>query len=101
MVKVMSEIAWFNRVSKQYGSGETGVQALREVSFSLAKAEFASIVGPSGFGKSTILNLLSGLDRFNAGDVFIESTALGGLSEAELSRLRLNKIGFVFQSYNL
>ena len=97
----MSFIVQLKEVSKHYGSGNTRVDALSKVSFSLAAAEFAAIAGPSGSGKSTILNLICGLDRPNSGEIVIDSTSLSGLKESELSTLRLNKIGFVFQSYNL
>jgi len=77
------------------------VQALVDVDFDLSTGEFVSLAGPSGSGKSTLLNLIGGLDRPTSGEVRVDGVALSTLNEAELSDLRLNKIGFVFQAYNL
>jgi putative ABC transport system ATP-binding protein len=77
------------------------VQALQEVDFEVARGEFVSLAGPSGSGKSTLLNIIGGLDRPDAGEVEVDGVLLNTLSESELSDLRLAKMGFVFQSYNL
>jgi putative ABC transport system ATP-binding protein len=88
-------------VTKVYGEGEVAVQALRGVDLVLARGEFAAMAGPSGSGKSTLLNLIGGLDRATAGAVQVNGRDLGDLSAAQLSRLRRDRIGFVFQGYNL
>ena len=88
-------------LTRVYQDDAVPVQALVEVDFDLAAGEFVSLAGPSGSGKSTLLNLIGGLDRPTSGDVSIDGVALSTLNEAGLSDLRLNKIGFVFQAYNL
>jgi len=88
-------------ICKTYGSGETAVHALKDVSFSVPKGEFVAIVGASGSGKSTLLNQLAGLEKPTYGDVYIRGVAVTRLSEKELAEFRQKHIGFVFQSYNL
>jgi len=88
-------------LTRIYQDDAVPVQALVDVDFDLAAGEFVSLAGPSGSGKSTLLNLIGGLDRPTSGDVCIDGVALSTLNEAGLSDLRLNKIGFVFQAYNL
>ena len=97
----MSEIVKLEGVTKDYGEGDLQVRALCEVDLLLEPAEFAVVAGPSGSGKSTLLNLIGGLDRPTVGSVFVDGVETGGLSRSALSRLRLEKIGFVFQAYNL
>ena len=87
-------------VSKQFAGGR-GVTALHDVSLTIAKGEMVSIVGPSGSGKSTLLNLAGGLDTPSTGRVIVDGQSLGGLSDDDLTRLRRDKIGFVFQFFNL
>lgn len=86
---------------KTYGKGETRVEALREVSFSVSKGEFVSIVGPSGSGKSTLLNLLGALDTPTDGKVFLDGREVFAMKEKELSVFRRRNIGFIFQAFNL
>jgi putative ABC transport system ATP-binding protein len=88
-------------LTKTYGSGETAVTALRNVSVSIAPGEFVAIMGPSGCGKSTLLHLLGGLDKPSGGDVHLSGEALSELSDDRLTELRRRKIGFVFQFFNL
>lgn len=88
------------RVTKQF-EGKRQVTALQDVSLTIAKGELVSIVGPSGSGKSTLLNLLGGLDRPSSGEVRIDGEALAGLSDDGLTRVRRDKIGFIFQFFNL
>ncbi len=88
-------------VSRTYQEDAVPVQALRGVDFQFSRGEFASLSGPSGSGKSTLLNLIGGLDRADEGAIAVDGVALNRLSESELSDLRLHRIGFVFQSYNL
>jgi putative ABC transport system ATP-binding protein len=86
---------------KVYGHGTAAVEALRGVSVSFAEGEFGVIMGPSGSGKSTLLHTMAGLDRASSGRVYIGDIELGSLSEKELTRLRRDKVGFVFQAFNL
>ena len=88
-------------LKKYYGTGETQVRALDDVSFSVEKGEFVAIVGSSGSGKSTLLHMLGGLDRPTAGNVLVDGKELSALGEEELTIFRRRKIGFVFQNYNL
>jgi len=88
-------------LSKTYGEGETRVEALKGVSFSVSKGEFVSIVGPSGSGKSTLLNLLGALDLPTSGKVFLDGRDIFLMKEEELAVFRRRSIGFIFQAYNL
>ena len=88
-------------VSRIYEEDTVPVYALRGVSLEIERGEFTSIVGPSGSGKSTLLHVIGGLDRPSTGEVTIDDTVLGSLSENQLTDVRLFKIGFVFQAYNL
>lgn len=87
--------------SKIYGSGDTEVRALDNVTVSFHQGQFTAIMGPSGSGKSTLMHCLAGLDRLTSGHVMVGETNLGSLSEKELTLLRRTKIGFVFQAFNL
>lgn len=89
-----------DHVSKQF-NGKRDVVALADVSVAIARGEMVSIIGPSGSGKSTLLNLIGGLDRPTAGRVRIDGETLGGLSDDDLTRVRRDKIGFIFQFFNL
>lgn len=86
---------------KRYKSGETTVVANDGMTFDIEKNEFAVIVGPSGAGKTTVLNILGGMDSADEGDVIVDGTNLVGFSEKELTKYRRDDVGFVFQSYNL
>ena len=88
-------------VTKVYGSGPTAVKALDDVSIGFPAGEFTAIMGPSGSGKSTLLHCLAGLDRVTAGQVFLADRAISALSEKDLTIVRREKVGFVFQAYNL
>ena len=88
-------------VTRTYQDDAVPVHALRGVDFAVAKGDFVSLAGPSGSGKSTLLNVIGGLDRPDAGDIEVDGVHLNALSESELSDLRLSKMGFVFQAYNL
>ena len=88
-------------VSKLYGSGDTAVRALDRVSVELVRGEFTAIMGPSGSGKSTLMHCLAGLDTVSTGSVFIGEVDLSGLSDKKMTALRRDRIGFVFQSFNL
>jgi putative ABC transport system ATP-binding protein len=88
-------------VKKTYRTGPIEVPALHGISLRVAPGEFLAIAGPSGSGKTTLLNIIGGLDRADAGEVLVEGKNLQLLSPAELARLRLQRLGFVFQAYNL
>src|SRR6476661_1251210 len=87
--------------AKVYGHGEAEVRALDGVSVDFATGRFTAIMGPSGSGKSTLLHAVAGLDTLTDGHVWIGDTELGSLSEKKLTQLRRDRIGFVFQSFNL
>jgi len=88
-------------VKKTYRTGPIEVPALRGISLQVAPGEFLAIAGPSGSGKTTLLNIIGGLDRADDGKVLVEGKNLQLLSSGELARLRLQRLGFVFQAYNL
>lgn len=88
-------------VARVYDTDTIPVNALRGVDLVVENGEFVSLAGPSGSGKSTLLNLIGGLDRPSSGEVIVDGVALATLDETQLADLRLNKIGFVFQAYNL
>jgi putative ABC transport system ATP-binding protein len=87
--------------TKVYGSGDTAVVALDEVSVAFATGRFTAIMGPSGSGKSTLMHVVAGLDSLTEGRVFIGDVELGTLSDKELTLLRRTQVGFVFQAFNL
>ena len=89
-----------SHVSRRF-AGRRQVTALDDVTLTIDKGELVSFVGPSGSGKSTLLNLIGGLDRPSSGDIVIDGERLGGLSDDELTRVRRDKIGFIFQFFNL
>ena len=95
------EILKCENISKVYGKGETEVKALDNVSFTVEKGEFVSIIGPSGSGKSTLLHILGGVDKPSTGKVCIDGTDIHSLSEDKLSVFRRRQIGLVYQFYNL
>src|SRR5882672_7168084 len=87
-------------VSKHF-NGKRKVIALDSVDLQIERGEMVSIVGPSGSGKSTLLNLIGGLDRPSSGEIIIDSQSVAALSDDDLTRLRRDKIGFIFQFFNL
>ncbi len=95
------EILRCENLTKIYGTENTEIRALDNVSFSVEKGEFVSIVGPSGSGKSTLLHILGGVDRPTSGKVFINGTDIHGLSEDKLAIFRRRQIGLIYQFYNL
>jgi len=88
-------------VTKSYGEGASRVDAVRDLDLTIDAGEFVAVVGPSGSGKTTLLQLLGGLDRPSSGAILFEGRDLAALREGELTRLRLDTIGFVFQQFNL
>jgi putative ABC transport system ATP-binding protein len=88
-------------VSRRYGSGETAVDALRGVSLDVAKGQLTAVMGPSGSGKSTLMHILAGLDKPTSGTVSVSGTEITTLKDSDLTKLRRQHIGFVFQFFNL
>ena len=88
-------------LSKTYGSGETAVHALTEVSFCVPKGEFVAVVGESGSGKSTLLNMIGGLDTPTSGKVIIDGKEIFAMNDRKLTVFRRRNIGFIFQAFNL
>jgi putative ABC transport system ATP-binding protein len=90
-----------NNVSRRYGEGAAAVDALVEVSTGFERGRFTAIMGPSGSGKSTLMHILAGLDTPTAGTVLLDGEEITGLDDGELTKLRREKLGFVFQFFNL
>jgi len=88
-------------IKKTYQQGKVQVQALRGVSLSIDEGGFAALAGPSGSGKTTLLNIIGGLDQPDGGNVSVDGNTFGKMTQSQLALLRLHKIGFIFQSYNL
>ncbi|MFC5187354.1 ABC transporter ATP-binding protein [Actinomadura harenae] len=90
-----------HRISKVYGSGDARVIALDGVTVGIPRGRFTAVMGPSGSGKSTLMHCMAGLDAVSEGEVFIGDTELTSLRDKQLTRLRRDKIGFIFQAFNL
>jgi ABC-type lipoprotein export system ATPase subunit len=90
-----------NRVGKTYLAGDTAVDAIRDISLSVEAGDFVALVGPSGCGKSTFLHLCGGMDRPSSGSVTLEDARLDVLNDDRLTRVRRERVGFVFQFFNL
>jgi len=99
--KVGAVIASARNVMKIYGSGDTEVRALNGLNAEFRRGQFSAVMGPSGSGKSTLMHVMAGLDQATSGTVTIGDVELGSLNEKQLTLLRRDRIGFVFQAYNL
>ena len=97
----MPDVVTCRGLGRTFATDAVPVHALRGIDFDLAAGEWVSLAGPSGSGKSTLLHLIGGLDRPTCGDVAVDGVDLAALADGELADLRLRKIGFVFQAYNL
>ncbi len=97
---IMSYIS-FQQVRKEYVMGEVTIKAVDGVDFHIEKGEFAIIVGPSGAGKTTVLNMLGGMDACTSGEIVVDGTKVSDFNARQLTQYRRNDIGFVFQFYNL
>ncbi len=98
---VIMEIIRLENVSKIYSSNGVSVNALNDINLSINSGEYTVIAGPSGSGKTTLLNIIGTLDKPSKGKVFINNEDISNKNKSELSRLRLDKLGFIFQAYNL
>ena len=101
MTKNDEQYVKLEKVSKIYGSKEVKIVAVDEISFEIARGEFVVIVGPSGAGKTTVLNILGGMDKATSGNVYIDGENIAKYSSRQLTAYRREDIGFVFQFYNL
>lgn len=97
----MDSILEIKNLVKSYGSGEAATKALNDVSFTMKQGEFTAVMGASGSGKSTLLNLIATIDRATSGKIVLEGRNVAGFSEKELSEFRRDRLGFIFQDYNL
>ena len=88
-------------VNKTYRQGQVEVHALKDVNLSINKGDFVAVAGPSGSGKTTLLNLIGGLDSVDSGSIVLDGNVFEQMSQSQLATLRLHKVGFVFQAYNL
>ncbi len=101
MVKAKKEVIRLRNVSKHYPMGDSVVKALAHLELKVYDGEFVAIMGPSGSGKSTAMNLVGSLDMPTYGNIFLDNKDIGEFSESDLAQLRGQKIGFIFQSFNL
>jgi putative ABC transport system ATP-binding protein len=99
--RALDAVVEAREVSRQYGDGDTAVQALRGVSLSVERSKLTAIMGPSGSGKSTLMHILAGLDKPTSGSVSIDGTNITELNDTDLTKLRRSHIGFIFQFFNL
>jgi putative ABC transport system ATP-binding protein len=97
----MDSIVTATDVRRRFGEGDAAVNALAGVSVGFERSRFSAIMGPSGSGKSTLMHILAGLDRPTSGTVTLDGTEIAGLDDAALTRLRRDKLGFIFQFFNL
>ena len=97
----MGSFLTVNNVIKTYRAGETAVNAVNGMTFSAEQGEFVVIVGPSGAGKTTVLNLLGGMDAVTSGEIVVDGTKVSDMNSKQLTLYRRNDVGFVFQFYNL
>ena len=97
----MKKIIEANNLTKVYGENETSVTALDDINIEFRENEFTAIMGPSGSGKSTLLHCLAGLDRPSSGKIFLKGNDIATLNDKELTKIRRDSFGFIFQAFNL
>lgn len=97
----MNTLLEINNVTKYYGNGDAVSKALNGVSFRMERGEFVAVMGASGSGKSTLLNVIATIDRPSSGSIFVEGTDIAEMQEQELAAFRRDRLGFIFQEYNL
>ena len=97
----MEDFIKIYKVNKRYKMGDHTIVALNDISFSIKEGEFVVVVGPSGAGKTTVLNLLGGMDSSDSGDIILDGKRINELNERQLTKYRRHDVGFVFQFYNL
>ncbi|WP_194189880.1 ABC transporter ATP-binding protein [Clostridium chrysemydis] len=97
----MKDILKINDLGKTYGSGNNKVVALKNINLTIKEKEFVAVMGPSGSGKSTLLNVISTIDRPSSGEVYIDGSNINKISDKKLAAFRRDKLGFIFQSFNL
>lgn len=97
----MKDILKINDLGKTYGSGNNKVLALKNINLTIKEKEFVAVMGPSGSGKSTLLNVISTIDRPSTGEVYIDGSNINKISDKKLAAFRRDKLGFIFQSFNL
>lgn len=97
----MDDILQVKNVTKYYSSGSVATKALNSISFSVRKGEFIAVMGASGSGKSTLLNVIAAIDKVSAGEIYVDGISLTEQKESTLSVVRRDKLGVVFQEYNL
>ncbi|MGN1128507.1 MAG: ABC transporter ATP-binding protein, partial [Candidatus Flemingiibacterium sp.] len=97
----MDTLLEIKNVTKYYGSGDAVSKALNGVSFSMERGEFTAVMGASGSGKSTLLNVVATIDRPSSGSILLDGTDISGMRERELAAFRRDRLGFIFQEYNL
>src|SRR5262245_27345696 len=99
--KTDSAVVQANEITRVYGEGETAVHALNGCSLTVSRGELTAVMGPSGSGKSTLMHILAGLDRPTTGNVLIEDKDITKLGDNDLTKLRREHVGFIFQFFNL
>src|SRR5829696_4143951 len=97
----MDQIVTADQLHRRYGEGDTAVEALDGVTVSFERGRYSAIMGPSGSGKSTLMHILAGLDRPTSGSVELDGVEITGLDDGDLTKLRRDKLGFIFQFFNL
>ena len=97
----MNTLLEIKNITKYFGSGDTVSKALNGVSFSMERGEFTAVMGASGSGKSTLLNVIATIDRPSSGHILLEGRDIAGMQEQELAAFRRDRLGFIFQEYNL